>query len=123
MDENERFECWAIVELYGHRKTAGRVSEATIGGSSFIRIDTPLPDKSGSAGDGRLYASHFYGQGSIYAFHPVSEEVARDAATRIRSDPISEWDYPSEIKQLIAQSKAQERLDLGDELDSDEIGF
>lgn len=35
------FEGWAILELMGHRRLAGHISEAQIGGASFIRIDVP----------------------------------------------------------------------------------
>lgn len=41
MSAREGFEGWAFLELMGHRKLAGHVSEATIGGGSFIRIDVP----------------------------------------------------------------------------------
>ena len=39
--EGKEFNCWAIVELFGHRKLGGRVSEAMIGGAAMIRIDIP----------------------------------------------------------------------------------
>jgi hypothetical protein len=35
------FDQWCIVELFGHTKIAGKVSEAQIGGQSFIRVDVP----------------------------------------------------------------------------------
>ena len=42
MTENANtFEGWAILELMGHRRLAGKLSEAIIGGASFIRIDVP----------------------------------------------------------------------------------
>lgn len=47
MSEAEKFDSWAILELMGHRKLAGRVSEATLAGGAFVRIDVP----SGCTGD------------------------------------------------------------------------
>lgn len=38
---SEAYEGWAILELMGHRKLAGYLSEQTIGGSAFVRIDVP----------------------------------------------------------------------------------
>ena len=38
----ETFEEWAVLELMGHRRLAGKVTEATIGGGAFLRIDIPL---------------------------------------------------------------------------------
>lgn len=38
MQEN-KFEEWAVLELFGHQRLAGKVSEAQIGGTSFVRIE------------------------------------------------------------------------------------
>lgn len=35
------YEGWAILELIGHRRLAGEVSEVTMYGSSMLRIDVP----------------------------------------------------------------------------------
>ena len=51
------FEEWAILELMGHRKLAGKVTEQTIGSSTFVRIDVPGGDGYGYGyGDGYGYA-------------------------------------------------------------------
>ncbi len=39
--ESPKFETWAILEIMGHVKLAGFVTEQTIAGSAFIRIDVP----------------------------------------------------------------------------------
>lgn len=36
-----KFDHWCIVESFGHERIAGRVTEQTIGGCSFIRVDVP----------------------------------------------------------------------------------
>ena len=41
MEEQKPFDQWAIVEVMGHRSFGGRVTEQTIGGTSFIRVDVP----------------------------------------------------------------------------------
>ncbi|HEY7184334.1 MAG TPA: hypothetical protein VIC84_23060 [Blastocatellia bacterium] len=63
-----KFEHWCLVELFGHQRIAGFVSEATIGGGAFIRVDVPNPH-----GEGDLYTRYF-GPAAIYAINPTTKE-------------------------------------------------
>ena len=95
MQENNEFNEWAIIELFGHQKMAGHVTNATIGGASFIRVDVP------QVGEGQKYIpafTRFLGASSIYAINPVSETVARAAACSYRSAPVHAYDIP-ELRQ------------------------
>ena len=38
---SEKKDQWAIVELFGHQRIAGKISEHAVGGCSFVRIDVP----------------------------------------------------------------------------------
>lgn len=81
------FECWAIVEVMGHRRFAGYVTEQVIAGQGFVRIDVP------EAG-GRPAFTKILGAGSIYAITPVTEDTAREAAASFREMPLQAWDLP-----------------------------
>lgn len=85
--KTESFEEWALLELMGHRRLAGRVSEQRIGGQAFIRIDVPDTD----AGKG---FTQFYNGPAIYAITPTTEDVARAIAEGIRAEPITRYDLP-----------------------------
>lgn len=87
--EIHAFEGWAIVELMGHVRMAGRVSEAPMFGTALLRIDIP---------DGESYTTQFASGGSIYRLTPCSEEVARAIANGGQPAPIEPW----EIKRLQA---------------------
>ena len=76
------FDQWAIVEIMGHDRYAGRVTEETIGGCAFVRID--VPEANGAAAFTKLF-----GQGAIFSITPVAEEIARKAAERMRSQPVN----------------------------------
>lgn len=76
MAEQKKVEFWGVVELFGHNQVAGLVSEATLGGCSFVRVDVP-------EAEGRQAFTKYYGQGAIYAMHPCSEELARAAAAEL----------------------------------------
>lgn len=46
MTEDQKLErCWAIVELFGHSKIAGEISEQTIAGGPFLRVDVPETER------------------------------------------------------------------------------
>ena len=68
------YEGWAIVELMGHRKRAGRVSEVEQFGAALLRIDIPAGEDT---------VTEFYGGGAIYALRPCSEELARRVAANL----------------------------------------
>ena len=61
---------WAIVELMGHRRLSGQVSEQTIAGSRFVRLDIPSDPK----------VTQFYAPAAVYCITPTSEDIARAAA-------------------------------------------
>lgn len=77
MTEEATPERWAIVEIMGHHRQAGRISEVTQFGAVLLRVDVP-------AGDG--WATEFYGGASIYRLRICTEEVAREALKQI-GDP------------------------------------
>ena len=89
--ESPKFESWAILEIMGHVKLAGYVTEQSIAGSAFIRIDVPA---AGSV-DG---FTRFFGSGSVYSLSPVTEEIARDVAGNLSSRPVSVYDLSIELK-------------------------
>jgi len=80
------------MELFGHQKLAGKVSEATIGGGTFVRIDVPQTGE-------RPAFTRFYGSAAIYSFTPVSEEVARLALSQMQPEPVTIW-IPELHKQI-----------------------
>lgn len=97
----EKFEAWAIVELFGHQRVAGRLSEQAIGGETFIRVDVPH-------GDGEY--TRLFGKGAIYAINLCSEDVARNAARYI-SVPLRAYEAKPELPRI---------ADDGDRFDDDE---
>lgn len=81
------FEGWAILELMGHRRLAGHLSEVSIAGGSFIRIDVP-------AADGGTSATQFYSPSAVYCITPTTEEVARAVARGAQPAPVQRWELP-----------------------------
>lgn len=85
-EERETFAGWAILELMGHRRLAGYVSEQQVAGAAFVRIDVPAPDGAD--------ATQFYSPSSVYCITPCVEQLARDVAATAQPRPVNEWDLP-----------------------------
>ena len=69
---------WALVEIFGHRKHYGRVSEVEKFGTKMLRIDVPAPPNAQPTPDGaEVFETFFYGGGSIFSVTPMTEEAAR----------------------------------------------
>jgi hypothetical protein len=89
----EGYQGWAVVELMGHRQTAGLVSEVTLGGTTLLRVDTPAPDSEA------IVASQMYGGSAIYCLTPCDEATAR---TVLRSA----YDLPPMVRVALRASAA-----------------
>jgi len=87
MSEKTSFNEWALVELFGHQKIVGKVTEATMAGGAFLRVDVPEFDKHPAF-------TRFYSPGAIYSINPVTEEVARGLMVNYRHEPVSRFELP-----------------------------
>lgn len=92
--ETKKFEINAIVELFGHQRMAGTVTEQNFGSNTFIRID--VPETETQPGFTRIV-----NPSAIYAINPVTEEVMRITASQIVAKPIQEWDIREMQKRLL----------------------
>ena len=78
---------WCIVELMGHRRLGGVVTEQEIGGTSFLRIDVP-------AMTGTL-ATQFVAPQAVYCLTPTTEDMARAVAQLSVVAPVKRWELLS----------------------------
>lgn len=76
------FEGWAIVELMGHVRLAGYVTEEEHFGAKLGRIDIPFEGGP---------ATQYFAGSAVYRVTPCTEIVARTQVSRV-SKPVSEWD-------------------------------
>lgn len=87
MSEKSTFESWALVELFGHQKIVGKVTEASLAGGAFLRVDVP-------AFEGDKPFTRFYGPGAIYSINPVTEEIAMQLVRQYRNVPVHSYELP-----------------------------
>ena len=107
-EAKESFEQWALVELFGHQRIAGRVSEAEIGGGKFIRVDVP-------AVKGRQPVTKLYGPAAIYGISILTEETATAMATQIDPAPF----IPYDARLLLTKDRQRMLGDSEEDVDND----
>ena len=101
--DDAKFATWAIVEIMGHSRFAGYVSEQAVGGCNFVRVDVPETC-------GRPAFTKLFGQASIFSITPTTEIVARAVCAQILARPLSVFDLPK-----IAAPSDGEQTDDGDD--------
>lgn len=109
-ETTDKLDTWGIVEVMGHKKFAGRISEHVIASSALVRVDVPAV----TVGEGKTVPefSKLIGVGSIYCITPTTEAVARKAAAvlaKYESDPLPV--YIPEERQLAAPVTADDEDD------------
>ncbi len=114
MNDKPKFDEWALVELFGHQKIVGKVSEATLAGGAFLRVDVP------AVGNDAAF-TRFYGPGAIYSINPVSEEIARGLVVNYRNEPVSRYELPQIAEKVESETPSQVGFEPFDaDLDDDE---
>lgn len=102
MDNEQKKNMWAIIELMGHDITAGIITPGALGG--LIRIDIPVENG---------WRTEFIGQNAIFRIRIVSEEISR--AYAIPNQVIQSFDTPviprDEYEKALERSRIEiERL-------------
>lgn len=78
---------WAILELMGHRRMAGYVSERDVAGTPFVQIDVP-------GQEGEPTATQLYSPQAVYCITPTTEEIAKAVAKNAQPSPVHRWELP-----------------------------
>ena len=112
----ETIDTWAIVELFGHSRIAGKIYEKPIAGTNMLVVDVPETKKQPAF-------TRMLGGAAIYAINPCTEELARLAAESINSPPVTSYDLNLAVQKQIAQLPASAAndtpLEMGHSEDDD----
>lgn len=109
---------WAICELFGHQRIAGRVSEQTFGGAQLVRVDVPQVKLASRMGDAeRVIQAHTrsFGPSAIYSINWTDEETATVAAHGIRHEPISAYSVRAALEGMPGGSQSALGFDRDDD--------
>ncbi len=115
------FEGWGVLELFGHRRLGGYVSEQELAGQAFVRID--VPDRRGPAE--KVLATQLYHPNAVYALTPCGESEARAVAYRNEPEPVTRWELPRpsarrDYEGYPAGAEDVEEYDLRADVDEDD---
>jgi hypothetical protein len=91
-EKSTTLDCWALVELFGHQKIAGRVTEQSIAGAAMLRVDVPETPR-------QTAYTRYFGHGAIYSINPTTEEIARSMAGQCSSEPVQRYQLPAPEKE------------------------
>ncbi|MGR8931932.1 MAG: hypothetical protein ACU836_14965 [Gammaproteobacteria bacterium] len=91
----QHFQHWCIVELFGHVRLSGFVTEIEIAGKGFIKLDI-------HTGDIKDACTKILGSDAVYAITPVSEEAAKACARAHPHSPLTLFDEQKLIEQGVS---------------------
>lgn len=98
---SENIESWAFIEIYGHKKVAGRMTSRKIGTEIMFQVDVPK-------GETELSHSELYGPKAIFSITPTTEAWCRKwakAALKYNHQPLP---YIPEDRQLVESTQQEE---------------
>ena len=108
---------WAVVELMGHARIAGAISQQVFGGAALVRVDVPeisVTEHDWQAGERvattRTIPAHTrsFGAASIYSINWCDQLAATVAAHSIKHELIKPYSLQSALASLPAAE--QQRL-------------
>lgn len=73
-DEENGYSGWSVLELMGHRRLVGFVTETKLAGAPVLRIDVPRPEDPLDAG---VEVTQFYAPSALYCLTPATEDAVR----------------------------------------------
>ena len=94
--EPVKFDEWALIELFGHQRIAGKVSETTLAGGAFIRVDVPETK-------GQKAYTRFFNPSAVYSISPSTEELVMRCLESWQNVPVQRYELP-EIPQHIGNT-------------------
>ena len=106
------FEGWCILELMGRRKLGGWLSEQTIAGVGFIRIDV-------CGVDGKPIATQQYNPAAVYCITPTTQAIAIQYGAAHKPEPVTRWEMPG-LKAMENSSTTLAEYFGGDENEDEE---
>lgn len=102
-----------VLELFGHQRIAGYVSEYNFAGAMFVRVD--VPDLPGTPALSKMFHPN-----AIYSMNPVDTDTMMFVAEQCQVKPLTTFDL-TEMRRKFRESMLNEGLPDGWENPSNEF--
>jgi hypothetical protein len=79
---------WALVEIMGHRRHYGRITEMERFGAKMLRVDVPFSAAAPLLGEPEIFETFVYAGPAIFGITPMTEEACRKWAESDRPRPV-----------------------------------
>jgi hypothetical protein len=83
--QDSELKAWALVELFGHQRIVGYLTQQTFGTGVLFRVDVPDLTKDGEVK--RQGFTRYFGLSSIYSITPITEQTVRELLPMIDGTP------------------------------------
>lgn len=93
-EKKEPLDVWAIVELMGHARIAGHVTERSVAGQNMLQVNVPATPM-------RPAFTRLFGGGAIYAITPVDEETCKLHCEAHVDSPVTSFDGQQVIRREV----------------------
>jgi len=84
-DPKQELKSWALVELFGHQRIVGYLSQQSFGSGVLFRVDVPDLLKDGKVE--RAGFTRYFGIAAIYSVTPIDEAAVRAMLPHIDGKP------------------------------------
>jgi hypothetical protein len=92
--EKEKFEAWMLIEIMGHKKLAGLVTEEERFDTVMLRID--IPTHIDFEEKATHYITQYYHHNAIFSATPINQTDALALAGIYRPNPFTKFDLHKE---------------------------
>ena len=90
-DRKTLTETYCLLELMGHQKVAGLLTETTIAGKGMLRVDIPNEK-------GQTIHTRFYSPDAVYSISPVDRQICIGIAVKCNVRPVTIYDLAKLIE-------------------------
>ena len=104
---DEPLHCWAFIEIMGHSKIAGRVTERKIGPNVMIQVDVPKLDTE-------FLCTKLFNPASLFSITPTNEEWCRKWAKQVANYDLKPLPYIPEAPRLDVTAASESEPDDDD---------